>query len=280
MSEETTSMSLLVVLMADECVGGWIGGSSGRFDPVPINGERKVKLRSVERAFSAIADRLESEAIEFSQLNWIVDKDVLRSLDKPLSDYLAGTSLNDRLVWSQLLAWEAITSFYGLEIDNPWQDITVFEKGVLASFLRRNIDDTPRGNGEDVEHHKMEMASNEEAERQRLLARIRQLEQQREALRQHDLERLITYLPALYQNIFEVVSPQDLALQAGHIMPPHVPNPFPEPAPETLRRLQRDFLAMPVEIRREVVDFARALAQSERLKVRNEMRMHLDNLGV
>lgn len=117
-----------------------------------------------------------------------------------------------------------------------------------------------------------------QAERERLLAEIAALTAQRDALRKADAERLATYLPALYEHVFSVVPPTDLALLCGVLEPPAVPNPWPEPAPETLRKLQADFLALPERLQREIVAFAQNLPQAPRLNPRAEMRELLHSL--
>lgn len=117
-------------------------------------------------------------------------------------------------------------------------------------------------------------------ERERLRAEIETLKRQRDALRGNlDGERLATYLPALYQHVFTVVSPTDLALLCGTLEPPNIPNPYPEPAPETLRRLQADFRALPVDVQRRIVRFAQDLPQAARLAPRHEMRELIATLG-
>lgn len=122
-------------------------------------------------------------------------------------------------------------------------------------------------------------SENWQAERERLLNEIAALTAQRDALRKADSERLATYLPALYEHVFAIVSPTDLALLCGALTPPQVANPWPEPAPETVRKLQADFRALPERTQREIVAFAQGLPQAPRLKPRAEMRELLLTLG-
>lgn len=99
-----------------------------------------------------------------------------------------------------------------------------------------------------------------------------------DALRESDLERLATYLPALYEHFFGIVPPTDLALLCGKVTPPQVPNPWPEPAPETLRKLQANFRALPKGVQRQIVNVAKSLPQAPRLKPRVEMLKDLETL--
>lgn len=91
------------------------------------------------------------------------------------------------------------------------------------------------------------------------------------ALRCVDAERLITYLPALYPRIFTEIGGHDLAMLTGRPEPYALPNPYPEPSPETLQTLQRDFRALPREFQRQIVAFLARMPQRQRIKPRPEM---------
>ena len=119
---------------------------------------------------------------------------------------------------------------------------------------------------------------NWQQERARLEAEIATLTAQRDALRTIDVERLASYLPALYEHVFTVVPPTDLALLCHTLTPPAVSSPWPEPAPETVRRLQAEFRALPEKAQREIVAWAQNLPQAPRLVPRAEMREWIDGL--
>ena len=98
------------------------------------------------------------------------------------------------------------------------------------------------------------------------------LKAQNTALRRVDAERLIVYLPALYPRVFTEIGGQDLALLTGRPEPYALPNPYPEPSPETLLTLQRDYRSLPRELQRQIVAFIGRLPQGQRFKPRPEMR--------
>lgn len=129
-----------------------------------------------------------------------------------------------------------------------------------------------------LEHAHRDEAMRLAAEREALERENALLREQNAALRAIDLERLITYLPALYEHVFTTVSPTDLALLCGRLELPNMPNPWPEPASETLRQLQEQFRSLPAEVQRQILDFAERLPQSPRLKPRAEMRESLHQL--
>jgi uncharacterized small protein (DUF1192 family) len=110
---------------------------------------------------------------------------------------------------------------------------------------------------------------------ERLQAENSALSDQIDALGRPDIERLVTYLPALYRHFFASVPPADLALLCGYLKPPTLPNPWPEPAPESLRQLQAKFRNLPVAEQRRAIDLARSLPQAARLEPRAEMKEYL-----
>ncbi|AKU11339.1 hypothetical protein AzCIB_1437 [Azoarcus sp. CIB] len=111
-----------------------------------------------------------------------------------------------------------------------------------------------------------------QAERAQLQRENDTLRAQNEALRRVDAERLIVYLPALFPRIFTEIGGQDLALLTGRPEPYALPNPYPEPSPEVLHTMQRDFRALPPELQRQIVGFIARLPQRQKLKPRPEMR--------
>lgn len=118
-----------------------------------------------------------------------------------------------------------------------------------------------------------------EQERETLERENQLLREQNAALRATDMERLVVYLPALFEHVFSVIPPADLALKCGRLEVPPLPNPWPEPTAETLRSLQADFRALPARAQREIVRFAYALPQAPRLRPRHEMRETLSALS-
>lgn len=110
------------------------------------------------------------------------------------------------------------------------------------------------------------------AERSKLQRDNAALQAQNTALRCVDAERLIVYLPALYPRVFTEIGGHDLAVLTGRPEPYALPNPYPEPSPETLLTLQRDYRALPRELQRQIVGFIGRLPQGQRLKPRPEMR--------
>jgi hypothetical protein len=109
------------------------------------------------------------------------------------------------------------------------------------------------------------------AERMRLEAEIALQRQQLAAvLRGPALEDLVTYLPALYRNVFSSIAPHDLALLANSLEVPKISSPWPEPALDTLYALQTRLRKLPERRARQLRDFCRELPH--KVELRSEMR--------
>jgi hypothetical protein len=109
----------------------------------------------------------------------------------------------------------------------------------------------------------------------RLLAEKSALQAQIEALRLPEMDLLVTFLPAIYENFFTVVSPQDLALMAGTLQQPNITSTYTEPDNNTLQMLKKRLTNLPPAARQQVIAFARQIPHS--LKVRKEMQSFMED---
>lgn len=107
------------------------------------------------------------------------------------------------------------------------------------------------------------------AEKAALALQVAGLQQQVDALRLPDVERLLTLLPAIYRNVWGSISPHDLALLAGGLRVPDIPSPFPDPSGDTLVALQRRLRRLPLADQQQLQAFCRNLPH--RLQVRTDM---------
>lgn len=80
-----------------------------------------------------------------------------------------------------------------------------------------------------------------------LRARIHELEKRiedylRKTPKEHFTTLILKFLPMFFKNFWERFRPDEVALILGQEKPFEVTSPFPEPGPETLEILRRDFL--------------------------------------
>jgi hypothetical protein len=112
------------------------------------------------------------------------------------------------------------------------------------------------------------------ADLMRLEAEIAIQREQLAALQRPALDDVLTYLPSLYRNVFSSIAPHDLAILAGSLQVPHIPSPWPEPAPDTVQALQARLRKLPQQRAEQLRDFCRNLPH--RLERRAEMRAWLE----
>lgn len=112
------------------------------------------------------------------------------------------------------------------------------------------------------------------AERSQLEAQLAELQAQIHAVQLPDITHLLTYLPALYRNVWGCIGPHELALLAGQLHIPEIPSPFPEPSADTLAALQRRLFKLPREERQRLHAFCHELPH--KLNPRTEMRAWLE----
>jgi hypothetical protein len=113
-----------------------------------------------------------------------------------------------------------------------------------------------------------------QVERSRLVAELEQLRAEVSTLHLPDIEHLVSYLPAIYRNVWGAIGPHDLALLAGGLQAPAIPSPFPEPSGDTLAALQRRLRRLPQPERQRLHAFCRQLPH--KLTIRAEMREWLE----
>jgi hypothetical protein len=109
----------------------------------------------------------------------------------------------------------------------------------------------------------------------RLLAEKADLQAQVNALKLPEMDLLVSFLPAIYENFFLTVSPQDLALMAGTINLPKVHSTFTEPDFNTINALKKRLQNMPPASRAQVIDFAKNIPH--KLTVRKEMQSFMED---
>jgi len=85
-----------------------------------------------------------------------------------------------------------------------------------------------------------------------------------------DIEKLVTFLPAIFRNFWGTVRPDELAMLAGTLNIPQIPSPCPEPSAETIGRMKRYLFSLPPEERARIIEFAQMLPY--KLQVRSEFQ--------
>lgn len=263
----------LILLLLDRSLAAWLARQGEVPRDLPIEGEGGwFPCETPEVLIQALDDlrrRLGNELGSSSQLELLHDEGSRELLTKALPKLATPLTA---CAW-EILRWEPLAARCGWQVDastRPGRDWIV--QHALPLLLASDDASARRQMQEGAQREHASLTEQLQAERVQIQRENDKLRAQNEALRRVDAERLIVYLPALFPRVFTVIGGQDLALLTGRPEPYALPNPYPEPSPETLYTLQDDFRALPRELQRQIVAFISRLPQSQKLKPRPEMR--------
>ncbi|MGC8731335.1 MAG: hypothetical protein ACP5RC_03650, partial [Halothiobacillaceae bacterium] len=215
-----TEASLILCHLQEE-LGAWYVAPGAVPKRLPVEGEQHPSANSIpllESALRDIASRCRAEH-PWQWVHWVADEPGRVLLAQIMPQMLALLGAQQNAHW-QVQAWEICASHAGLATENAWSQDRQIERELIPWLIHRSDSEELARAKARIEHERLQAVEDFEAERARLHAEIDHLRRQRDALRRADLERLASYLPAIYQRFFEHVSPVDLALQCGHIVPP------------------------------------------------------------
>ncbi len=273
------SCHLILVLHGQE-LSAWQSLPDAHPRALLVKDESRLTVSSLEKLESAWADldeRLRGDGLVVDHVHWIADASARPwcaacAVKAAEAAEAAETAKADHRAHWQVLGWEWLAERFGLGAVSPWVAGDSFT-GLIVPWLISATDAAQRQNlrrAREDEH-----ASETDRLMEERLALEHEnihLRDQNAALQQVDLERLVSFLPALFPRVFTVIGPADVALLCGRVEPPSLPNPYPEPSEETLRTLQKRFRALPKDRQRQIVHFVAALPQRQKLEPRPEMR--------
>ena len=100
------------------------------------------------------------------------------------------------------------------------------------------------------------------------------LEQVVSSLNRMDMEQLVTFLPAIYQNFWGSIRPDELATMAQTLQIPTITSPVQEPSPDTLLMLRKRLLNLPPREKERLKNFCKELPH--KLRLRPEMQSFME----
>lgn len=110
-----------------------------------------------------------------------------------------------------------------------------------------------------------------EVDKQFLQQEIMKARFQLAKLQQPDVESLVTYLPAIFKDFWNIVRPDELAILANVLNVPQVSSPYHSPSLSTVQQKKRQFLALSENSQEKILALCRELAHSHNgLKVHQE----------
>jgi hypothetical protein len=268
----------LAVLLLDGEATCFVRERTSSWQPVPLSGERWHPLNERYPLASLLGELKErmnvSDHLAAFTLHLIYDQTALQWLEHVPRDLVAVECTH----W-QVLQWEPLrdrsarlhdASPYASRPSLDWLQLALLP--VLDATFNAQ-DDALAASHAGTEREHADLVARLQADRLRLEAEIAAQREQLAALQRPAVEDVVTYLPALYRNVFGTIAPHDLALLAGSLQVPQIPSPWPEPSPDTLRALQARLRKLPEQSARRLRDFCRELPH--KLELRAEMRTWL-----
>lgn len=272
----THAPSTLVLMLFGQYLAAWHAQPDDVPRDQPIEGERGwIPCTSPDPFVQGLDDLVHRLGTRFGpdhHLELLYDE-----ASRPLLN-TALTKLTQRLdcAW-QIQRWEPLAARCGwTSKERP--DLDWVARHALPLLLACDDASARQQMREATQREHVGLTEQLEVERTQLQRDNATLRAQNEALRRVDAERLIVYLPALFPRVFTELGGQDLALLTGRPEPYALPNPYPEPSPEALYTLQRDFRALPRELQTQIVGFVARLPQRQKLKPRPDMRDLIEQL--
>lgn len=274
----TPTTQTLAVLLLDGHVACFVHDHPPHWRHEPLHGEHWYPLagtHTLSKALDELDQRLNrSEQLGGFALHLVYDPTALPWLTN-VADTLAALQCQH---W-QVLRWEPLRDrasvLSGQPPAMPLPEIDWLRHNLLpvleATFSYH--DDALAAERARAEQQHAETLDSLRADRLRLEAEIAAQRDQLAALQRPAMDDVLTYLPALYRNVFGTISPHDLALLAGQLQVPPIPSPWPEPSPDTLHALQARLRKLPEPRATQLRSFCRQLPHP--LELRAEMRAWL-----
>ena len=255
--------------------------TNSTWEVCPIYDEKTNSLRD-DNAAANIARELDTHINATSQLR---DIELIVIYDKEASSQIPNLStslLELQSVSWQLFSWQFVIQKLNntnneLQINTMKSDITWLSQSLLPvinSLGSKDIEtDIESEDYEDSQEgtaiERIELEKARESNRE-LQHKVQRLQHQANALQGLSIHKIITFMPAIYQNFWHVVKPSDIGLLVGNYAMPEILSPFPEPAMDTIHMMKKQFLALPEQEQQQIIEFCQQLTYP--LSIRQEFK--------
>lgn len=255
--------------------------TNSTWEVCPIYDEKTNSLRD-DNAAANIARELDTHINATSQLR---DIELIVIYDKEASSQIPNLStslLELQSVSWQLFSWQFVIQKLNntnneLQINTMKSDITWLSQSLLpvinslgskdieTDIESEDYEDSQEGTA--IERIELEKALESNRELQH---KVQRLQHQANALQDLSIHKIITFMPAIYQNFWHMVKPSDIGLLVGNYAMPEIPSPFPEPAMDTIHMMKKQFLALPKQDQQQIIEFCQQLTYP--LSIRQEFK--------
>lgn len=274
------SKTTLCLCLFDEDIQVYKSTDQHTWTVMPLKGEESLKHDhdegSIEEALKECNQRLNVEGklkevmvhIIYSQKNYLWLDKVLLQLKKLENQQLQILSWNTLLAYAQKSFAEKIDfplqhetiAQYILPLtclENSWHERQkiIDALNLQQQMQQQQFDAQKQENQLDLATELAQL----QQEKQKLFAEIKAKEQQLANIVKPSLENLLSFLPSIFKNFWNVVRPDELANIAGLLSVPHIPSPYHNPTVSAVQAKKRQFLALGIAEQQQIIGFCQQL---------------------
>lgn len=293
-----SNITTVIVQLHNQHLACWTLTKNHPPQPQRVQGDWRIRIHGADlaarcealrEACQDIAQRLRDVSdVAAQRIGWLVDAPSRALLLQLLRTSGPGLPGHAEQEW-QILDWDWVCAHLGLHGEEALEPHQPYDsqRNAQETPLSRKVlpwlhylyhsSQTPgqlqNAQASAAAREQDERIAQLEAQLVQLGADNARLQSQLQHIHSVDTERLLTYLPAIFQKPFGVLGATDLALLTGHVTPLPIPNPYPEPSGETLAVLQERFRKLPHAQQQEIVALVRELPQRQKLQPHPHMRL-------
>ncbi|MCU8028543.1 hypothetical protein L5M51_01965 [Shewanella sp. SM73] len=273
-SNQFSQITSVVIVLVQDHLAAWALSANQVPVELPIEDEKQwIACTKREKLSEALAE-IDLLLWKHYPLHLIYDAKSQSILEAALPKLLVQLSKRG---W-QILSYEQLAKRCAFTVNAELPKRGLVAESLLPMLLAADTTERQRLQAATHREHEALLTQQLQLEREQIIRENERLVAQNAILRRVDTEQLMSYLPALFPRVFTVIGGTELALLAGRIEPFTIANPYPEPSPETLYQLQRQFKKLPIDNQRQIVGFVSELPQRQQLTPRPEMRSQIEQL--
>lgn len=155
-------------------------------------------------------------------------------------------------------------------LENSWQE---HQKLIDSLNLQKQMQQEQlQAEEQQVQTNFAEQLAKLQAEKQKLLLEVREVQKKIAAVQRPNLEALLSFLPSIFKNFWNTVRPDELANIAGLLNIPNVSSPYHNPTSSAVQSKKRQFQALTETEQQQIITFCRQLKQDYDLQLHLEFQ--------
>ncbi len=116
-------------------------------------------------------------------------------------------------------------------------------------------------------------------EKEKLLKELKDIRMQLATVQAPSLESLVSYLPAIFKDFWNIIPPAELSIIAGKIDTPNIPSPYRSPSNQAVLTKKRQFVKLDNLDQQQIISFCHQLCQQYSLQIHHEFKSIIEEIG-